>query len=453
MNHTTRLATLLLALTLLPLTLVGCGEARQQAESQRALDEALDQLESASAGFVPAGQPEGTTYKDYRLDQLAEAVAPLETALASPDPTVKAAAAQLLADVRTAQARRAGKEAVDRAAALSSRSVTVVSLLLAADAARNQSQAYASDSSGVIKLLDDQVKQFNQVQQQLQAQLKELRDESEQLANQQQQLADQRQKLLDQARAKREQAFTATGSEAVDQYAAAAEIEQKASNLQAQMRRLESRQAAADNRIETLDTQVSAIDNARQKLTQRVTDTRTVADNRKQLSQAATQQRDDNVTTLTGELNAIAGTFTSEVQPLFTQARAHAAAAVEALQTAVGPAPARLKDDLKLQLVGAMTQQLDIMAAEHQALAGYADTFELAANNAPRIAPNRAAAISEAFAKVRTIRDQIQSEATAIINQARTLAGELDSSNADIAELAAERRSDLDRYARTLNPA
>jgi len=450
MNTPTRLTALLLALSLS--VGVGCADQRE-AEANKALETALGLLDQANAGFVPDDQPRGTTYQQYRLGQIAKAVEPLNTAVASADPAIQAAAAELLADVHETQARAAAKRATDRAADLASRGSTAVSLLLAADSARNRAQVFDTDPSEAVSLLQKEGEQFASQAQQIESDLKKLRAQSQQLAQQQAQLAEQRKALLDKARSTRNDAFTQNGSDAVDQYTAAAKLEQQASNLQAQRQTLESQQQAIDARIETHAKQLKAIEEARGQLARGVTETRELAGERDKLSRAALQERDQRVAELTKELDEIAAEFTQDVQPLFTQARDYASSAVQALEAATPRAPAALRDDLKLRLVGAMTQQLDIMAAEYQALAGYADTFRLAADNAPRVAPDRAAAISEAFAKLRDIRDQLQSEAAAIITEARALAGELAQGDGDIAQLAAERESDIDRYARSLNPA
>lgn len=194
----------------------GCPQesATQRAAATQKLDNALEQIQAASGGYVPSEKGRaGVTLAEYRQQSLQDSVEALESAAEAGAPGQRVAARRVLADVYASKARHLSRSAGGDAATLSARAAGLLSYLLAADRAQGRVTEYTTDLSAVLTDMEAKLAEATSQRQAAERRVKELDPTIADLQSRIEQLRTQSQSLRTQAQQLRGRAFDQQGDE------------------------------------------------------------------------------------------------------------------------------------------------------------------------------------------------------------------------------------------------
>jgi hypothetical protein len=395
--------------------LAGCGEAgSQQAAGEKNLLAAIERIDQAHQGFVPASMStDGVPMElqTYRQDTLNDALAQLEKVIQSGTPQQQAAARRLFAEISASASRHLARQALAEYANLAARSTAMLSYLAAADRAAARAALFVSDDAAVTAELESarqtQLGQQQELQQRIE-QLQSQRDQHEQQLAQSRQQADQ---AVAAASDFRQQAFVATGDEQYDLYDKAAEQDRVASSASAEA---EKHRMALD----VLDSQLVVLDRQQQLVRELLTDLEQEANEAaeqmqlaKQSAAAAEDDRKEAAQALAQEFEQVMAVYEQAVDGQFDQAAQRIAQAVQAVENVASQSAAE-RQAVQSDLLAALNEQTHTLTQHAIVAAGMAHTVGALAAGSERLGLPTAPMLTQAL-------DQLKTKQDALIEQAR----------------------------------
>lgn len=472
------LATVVLLASLAVLPLVGCDqEAAQRSEADRRFRAAVETMRVAEIGFVPtkrsegiptaeeldrytsqirAGQmdPEDSRLQVYRQDSLAKARTELEPVIQSGTPSQSRAARRLLADIYESSSRFKAREALTRWSAISNRSATMLSYMIALGQTLARAEGYKTDDAPLfLKLQDDQ-----QVTNRSIDKLKRDADAVDQEIARRKAKFEEFDKQVDdlraQARKLKDDAFVKEGTHRWDLYDQASALDRRASELSAKAqqegvhlevaqseRKLVSEQMDFARRfLKSLETQIEETAARQSEIQSR----RVKADEARKIAEQL----------LVDELSEVIRQYTAGVEVTMKEAIEDADKAIDVLQQAAQSASGAEKRAIELELLGKQSSKADILTSHAMAIAGIGTKVQVVARRAdgkigPALMKDRAEFVNTLFNQLASEQQQVIVVARNSIGDGLALAKSLGDGAAEddaIARRAAEFTSRLEKY-------
>lgn len=454
--------------------LTGCDQqARQEARARRQLHEALEWVEKAEVGYVPAGEdqvlppeappgqdPAGTQpavgdalgradLQEYRQDELQEALAKLQPVIQSGSPHQSRRALAVAADIHASAARRIRRAAATDWTGLSNRSAVLVSYTVAVGRARSRLQSLETDDAALyLKLQDDQrtwrgnLEELKKTAAGLDSQIARRQAAIEQLNTQ-----------VEQARAKarelKDQAFPLEGDRRWDLYDQAAEFDRTAFTTSSKAQReaiqievLQSERAIETEKIEFAQSFIQSLEQQIQDLASRQAE---IQQQRRKAEEELKAIEQKLVDAVTEWIKA----YTTDVSAPLQQAAAEMEKGIDLLIEAVKGARGEEKRALESDLLAKYLDKINILQTHVVAASDMGGKIRIIVQRAESIMPDR----TEFF---RGMLQQLASEQVQVINDAKktiadaiALAGSLGQGAAaddPITVAATQQREQLDRY-------
>ncbi|MEE9212120.1 MAG: hypothetical protein V3U29_05645 [Phycisphaeraceae bacterium] len=450
--------TFALAIVMLAL-LTGCSDrsAREHAEKQKALNEALELFRQAESGYVP--EQTGMKSADlagYRQKKLKDAADTLRqvTDTSSGPAWVRLQANQLLAEADASAARATARDAMGNWASLANRSATLLSLLGIAEQAASRMTLFDVDQTPLVnRLLDDQ----NNTQRtlgELRRAAAQLNEKIDELTTSITQLTDKRDQTLANAQRVREQAFGAEGQQKYDLEDEAASIVRTANSLDAQAQHLGVKHNVFNSELNRVEHQIQLAEEVLAAIGRQIDDANNHQLASQQQIEAARADRDAAVDQLETEFHSIAQDYRQKVEQPLGQAAQTMTDAVSALEQAQKLAKSADRQAVQLELVSAQVGQVYILTNHIIACGDFGHTTAAIAAGADRLAPDRRN-FAEQYHKLRQVQARLIQEALATIEAAKSVAQALaDGGHSnEVREIANEQLAHLDNYARRIGTA
>ena len=404
------------------LTVMGCdGPSTQSARSRASLNQAIEILTQANAGYSTEGGDQG--YWDYRLKKLDEAEAKLQEVISQGDAFSKSEAQKLMAGLELARAQEACDAAEREFIHLSSLGVELFNYLQAVERIQSLITARSGDSQAVVSALAEGDKMVGEKKAAVTAQISELSAQRESATIEAEKRNAEAAELFGKSQQLDQQAFVAESDE--HRQAAVREIYRSEIQGQAALRKAREAQIEADhlgNQIAALQTEASLWDQMGQEIGQLQTQVRENGEAAAQDVSKAGSDKDLGLATVRQKLEAMNNVFKEQVQSPLDRAAGLAQSAHDRFGQASDRAA---RQAAQFDQLTAQTELAQILSLHANFAHDYAILVKAVASN-PSLEGTSMSQSLQSLSSGLTEQSQAKSEqARGVINDGQTLAESL----------------------------